>query len=108
MSIKFAALPPLYNKCCAKCEHCITYNRAAFQYECEAPENVDMLTVDVVTGYPLMKHMNCYDTREDEVAGCGREGKWWVLKESRELVPAVRVEKLAAKNQSASVDDLGL
>ena len=103
MSIK----PQRYPRCCAACEHCITYNRAAFQYECEAPGNIDEARVDIVTGHAQYRDMNCYEARANE-AGCGLAGKWWVAKVEQQLTPAVRVERLAAKNQSASVDDLGL
>ena len=64
-------------KFCAICDHCITFNRSADKFECNAPQNkTDKF--DLVTGQAVKVESFCYAQRyieSDKV--CGSEGKWW-------------------------------
>lgn len=106
---KEAVEPPRF---CVDCQHVATNGSGdAKRFKCMAPQNV-LKERDLVTGAKEYIYDSCYEARiAYDVNCCGKEGKWWVEKETKPPVyvdPPVRppLPKRSADSLLSDLDKL--
>mgnify|MGYP001586833254 CR=1 FL=1 len=91
-------------KTCNRCANLVGrrhYTENAEDWKCHAQENLISTSRDLVTGQTVyhLRFPNCYDCRSATVeqAGCGSEGKWFILYEQPVFSPKI----IAGKERTA-------